>query len=134
MRGSAMKSKAFMAALLACVTIFSSQAVAESNKVEIPTELDIAAKSGVATVIYGQRGEDCGDAPSFGWTMEEAVTRKPTNGTLSDAGVGKRWSNKCNEEVQVRAVSYTSENGFAGTDAVVFWGNRGDRVIITVVP
>lgn len=129
-----MKIRALMVALWAIVTIFGSQAIAESKGVKIPSGLDITVKSGVATVIYGQREKQCGRAPSFAWTMFEAVTRKPTNGTLSDAGVGKRWSQSCNEEVQVRAISYTSEDGFVGTDVVVFWGNRGDTVIITVVP
>ena len=127
-----MKIRALMVALGAIITIFGSQAIAQS--VEIPRGLDVTAKSGVATVIYGQREMECGAAPSFSWTMFKAVTRTPKNGKLSDAGVGMRWSEKCGANVQVRAISYTSEDGFVGTDAVVFWGNRGDRVIITVVP
>lgn len=123
-----------MVALWAIFIIFGFQAIAESKEVKIPRGLDVTAKSGVATVIYGQREKGCGAAPSFSWTMFEAVTRTPKNGKLSDGGVGMRWSEKCGAEVQVRAISYTSEDDFVGTDAVVFWGNRGDRVIITVVP
>ncbi len=112
-------------------TLVSASQMAGADEVPIPKTADITAVSGKPTVIYGQRGRECGDGPpSFDRAVKKAVTRAPTNGTLSDGGIGKRQSRRCGKTVPVRAISYTSEPGFTGTDGVVFWDWEG--VVITV--
>ena len=69
-------------------------------------------------------GWTVGRIPSFGWTMSNAVTTEPKHGTLSDGGVGKRYSRRCEKKVPVRAVAYTPEMGFKGKDQVTFWGKE----------
>ncbi len=95
---------------------------------------EIVAISGVPTMIYGQRNECAKDvAPSYEAVLEaNAVTRPPEHGALSGGGVNERYSQSCDRRVPVRAIMYTSDPGYTGTDSVTFWGR--DRVTIKVVP
>ena len=113
------------------VSVFQTPHAAQAAQATIPQSADITAVSGEPVVIYGQRGRKCGaKPPTFEWVVTNAITRQPTNGTLSDGGTGKRNSRRCKGEVPVRAVTYTSEPTFTGTDGVVFWDWEG--VVITV--
>lgn len=103
-----------------------------AQEVEIPAKLEVTTKAGETAVIYGQRARDCKSVPSFEWTISNAITREPKHGTLSDGGVGKRRSRSCGKVVPVRAISYTPEAGFEGTDLVTFW--ERETVIIEVEP
>ena len=85
-------------------------------------------------MIYGQRNECAKDvAPSYEAVLEaNAVTRPPEHGALSGGGVVERNSRRCNKRVPVRAIMYTSNPGFTGSDVVTFGGR--DTVIINVLP
>ena len=95
---------------------------------------EFVAISGVPTMIYGQRNECAKDvAPSYEAVLEaNAVTRPPEHGALSGGGVVERNSRRCNKRVPVRAIMYTSNPGFTGSDVVTFGGR--DTVIINVLP
>ena len=95
---------------------------------------DFVVTSGVPMMIYGQRNDCAKDvAPSFEAVLAaNAVTRPPTHGALSGGGVSERYSKRCNRRVAVRAIMYTSDPGYTGTDSVTFWGR--DTVVINVVP
>ena len=95
---------------------------------------EFVAISGVPTMIYGQRNECTKDvAPSYEAFLEAtAVTQPPEHGALSGGGVVERNSKRCNKRVPVRAIMYTSDPGYTGTDVVTFWDR--DTVIINVLP
>ncbi len=95
---------------------------------------EFVAISGVPTMIYGERNECAKDvAPSYEAVLEaNAVTRPPEHGALSGGGVEERYSKRCDRRVPVRAIMYTSDPGYTGTDSVTFWGR--EMVIINVVP
>ena len=118
---------------VAIVLFVTSKTFAFAQDVEIPRGPEVTAKSGVPTVIYGQRSRKCKDkdAPDFDRVIDRAVTRAPEHGSLSDGGEGKRRSRSCGKRVPVRAIAYTSEPGFVGTDIVIFWDV--DVVVVTVV-
>lgn len=121
--------------LLPCLLMmFAPPGGVAAEAVTIPTSSAVTAESGVPVVIYGQRHRDCKskEPPSFEWVVANAVTRPPSNGELSDGGIGQRQSSRCGGRVPVRAISYTSEPSFVGTDGVVFWDREG--IVITVVP
>ena len=95
---------------------------------------EFVAISGVPTMIYGQCSECARDvAPSYEAVLAaNAVTRPPAHGALSGGGVEERYSKRCDRRVPVRAIMYTSDPGYTGTDSVTFWGR--DTVVINVVP
>ena len=95
---------------------------------------EFVAISGVPTMIYGERNECAKDvAPSYEAVLEaNAVTRPPEHGALSGGGVGERYSKSCDRRVPVRAIMYTSDPGYTGTDSITFWGR--ETVNIKVVP
>ncbi len=94
---------------------------------------ELVAISGVPTMIYGERNDCAKDvAPSYEAVLEaNAVTRSPEHGALSGGGVRERYSKRCDRRVPVRAIMYTSDPGYTGTDSVTFWGR--ETVIINVV-
>ena len=136
-REMAMRNKPW-ASLVFCATLASAfhadLGETQAQDVEIPSGPEITAISGVPTVIYGQRNKCTKHvAPSYEAVLERnAVTRPPEHGALSGGGEGERYSRSCKRRVPVRAIMYTSDPGFAGTDVVVFWGK--ETVIINVVP
>ena len=95
---------------------------------------EFVAISGVPTMIYGARSGCAKDvAPSYEAVLESnAVIRPPEHGALSRGGVEERYSKRCDRRVPVRAIMYTSDSGYTGTDSVTFWGR--EMVIINVVP
>ena len=128
-----------IATMISTTAFLSAQSATAGEKLVIPptrvgVENKVEAKSGIPTVIYGQRGE-CSKkrAPNFDRVMKwkNFITKKPQNGTLSDGGVSEQRSLRCGKVVPKRALAYTSNPGFIGEDKVVFWGNT--VVIINVV-
>ncbi len=113
-----------------CATADRSSGVDE--EVRIPMGLEVSTKPEETVIIYGQRARDCKSVPTFDWTTTNAVTREPAHGTLSNGGVGKRSSRSCGKVVPVRAVAFTPEADFTGTDSVTFWGQ--ETVIVEVKP
>lgn len=112
----------------------TSEETREEVEVSIPISLEITARPGEPTVIYGQRSRDCDslEPPSFDSVVENDITNLPKHGRVSDGGIGRRYSQKCGKSVPVRAVSYTSRPGFGGKDIVVF--GVKERVFISVEP
>ncbi len=132
-----MRCRAFVSLFLATFIGSPFEAdlgAAQAQDVEIPRGPKVIATSGVPTVIYGQRDECTKHvAPSYEAFLERnAVTRAPEHGALSGGGVAERYSRSCNRRVPVRAIMYTSDPGYTGTDVVIFWDQ--DTVIINVVP
>ncbi len=99
---------------------------------EIPYGGKVTVKSGIPTIIYGQRSSACVNisAPDFNFAAGQVET-KPQHGTLSDGGTGTRYSKACKGNVGVRVIKYTSNPGYVGKDEVVI---SGDRVTIEIVP
>ncbi len=93
---------------------------------KVPAGGEFVVKAGHSRIIYGVRGEECGDAPSFADAERdmflEAGSQQPKHGTLYDAGIGKRYSGSCGEEVPVRAVGYRAHGAVGATDEIVFFG------------
>ncbi|MCZ6856006.1 MAG: ankyrin repeat domain-containing protein, partial [Gammaproteobacteria bacterium] len=100
--------------------------------VVIPDSLDVVAVSGKPTIIYGQRAKCGKPAPKFTSFIGRSLSKKPSHGELSGGGRGKRISRRCSGLTPVRAILYTSESGFIGTDTVEFWDN--ELITITVMP
>lgn len=91
---------------------------------------NVTAEQGVSTAIYGQRAIMCGDpAPSFAFALGQ-ISISPQHGTLSDGGVGSRFSGACMGVVPVRLVNFLADDGFLGLDLMVI---SGDTVNITVI-
>lgn len=114
------------AAVLALLTPAES-AVADTKNYRL--------QPGGSEVIYGARGESCSSgAPSLDWVLAEAFdpakSAPPQHGTLSDGGIGKRYSAACKKDVPTRLIRYTADPGFAGEDLIVFWGTDTRRVIV----
>ena len=101
-------------------------------EVIIPRDDLLTTSPGKAIVIYGQRGRKCGKPPSFKRFIQNrrAVTTKPKGGTLSDGGIGQRYSRACGKDIKARAIVYSPKKGFVGQDEVVFW--NADTVVILV--
>jgi len=90
---------------------------------------DVLVASATPTPIYGVRNATCGDpAPTLAYGIAN-LTTAPVNGTCSDGGTGSRFSAACGGVVPVRLMSYTSTDGFLGTDFAQFFG---DAINITV--
>lgn len=103
------------------------------EQVRIPTTMRVSTQPGETVIVYGQRKPGCkGGVPTFEWMLSNAVTSGPEHGTLSNGGVGKRSSGSCGKVVPVRAVAYTPEAGFTGTDTVTFW--EQETVTVEVKP
>lgn len=100
----------------------------------VPAGGDITVISGEPTSIYGARAA-CGDSnpPSFDRVMERVETM-PEHGTLSDGGVGERYSNACQGEVPIRIIAYTSEDGYVGSDRLVVYGDTTNITVIVPAP
>lgn len=122
-------SGGYIATAICC---FAFAGAAFAAEVAIPDGPEVTAQSGQAVVIYGQRGRNCRTVPSFESLVErkDFTTLEPKNGTLFDAGTGKRRSRSCRRRVPVRAIGYKPNPGFTGTDQVIFWNQ--DVVIIHV--
>ncbi len=132
-----MRCRAFVSLFLATFigSMFEADpGAAQAQDVEIPRGYEVMATSGVPTMIYGERNECTKHvAPSYeAFLKTNAVTRPPEHGALSGGGVGERYSRSCNRRVPVRAIMYTSDPGYTGTDVVIFWDQ--DTVNINVVP
>ena len=127
-----MRRRAFVSLLLAAFV--GSTSATDLGVAQAQDAPELVAISGVPTMIYGQRN-DCAEdvAPSYEAVLEaNAVTRPPEHGALSGGGVSERYSKSCDRRVPVRAIMYTSDPGYTGTDSVTFWGR--ETVTINVVP
>lgn len=132
-----MRCRAFVSLFLTTFVGSTFEAVlgaAQAQDAVIPRGPEVIATSGVATIIYGQRNECTKHvAPSYEAFLEmNAVTRPPEHGALSGGGVRERYSKSCNRRVPVRAIMYTSDPDYTGTDVVIF--SDQDTVTINVVP
>jgi hypothetical protein len=105
------------------------QVLAQSSS-EIPAGGNVTVSSGIETPIYGARAR-CGSqtAPTFEEVIERGLEVEPEHGKLSDGGTGTRYSQKCNSDVLIRIISYTSNEDYIGEDQVVIYG---DETNITV--
>ena len=115
-----------IACLLAGVFSFHTALANDTRVGKVPAGGEFVLKAGQTKIIYGVRGEDCGDAPTFADAERdmflESGSQPPKYGTLYDAGIGERYSNSCNGKVPVRAVGYRAHSTAGVTDEIVFFG------------
>ena len=107
----------------------------------IPAGGEFALNLETTVVIYGQRARRCGKAPSFNWTISNAITKKPRYGKLSDGGIGTRSSSTCGGATPVRIINYTpiakkarkraaKKKTNVIQDLVTFWGT--DEAVLNI--
>ena len=86
---------------------------------------NVSARVGDSMIIHGARGNECGAAP----TWEEAMPLLPelVTGTLSDGGVGTRFSRQCGGRVPARAIVFTATA--TGIEQITLYG---DPIVIRV--
>ena len=97
-----------------------------------PSGGSFKVESGSEVIIYGVRGPSCGlPVPDFNVVMTE-FSKLPSEGTLYDAGVGRRNSVGCGRVVPVRAIGYLSPpDGFSGKFTIVSYCS--DRATVRAV-
>jgi hypothetical protein len=78
----------------------------------------VTARVGDALIIHGARGNDCGPAPD--WEVTRSLLPTLATGTLSDGGVGTRFSRQCDGRVAARAILFTATT--PGTEQTAIYG------------
>lgn len=66
----------------------------------------VTVKVGDAIIIHGASGNNCGPAPE--WEATKKLLPELATGTLSDGGLGTRYSRQCNGRVAARAILFTA--------------------------
>lgn len=81
---------------------------------------NISVQVGEAVIIHGARGNDCGDAPS--WESAKELLPELVTGTLTDGGVGTRYSRQCGGRIPARAILFTAKT--PGTEQTSLYGDQ----------
>ncbi|RIK87848.1 MAG: hypothetical protein DCC69_03370 [Hyphomicrobiales bacterium] len=81
---------------------------------------NVTVQVGDAVIIHGARGNDCGDAPS--WESASVLLPRLVTGTLSDGGVGTRFSRRCGGRIPARAILFTAR--VPGTEQTSLYGDE----------
>lgn len=102
-----------------------SKALLMAEAVRADYMRNVNVRVGEAVIIHGLRGRACGDAPS--WATTQARLPNLQTGTLSDGGVGTRYSRQCGGRVPARAILFTPT-----TPGVEQTSLFGDEINITV--
>lgn len=113
-----------LAALIAAAPVAADAATYRNA----PTLALVLAGVGQKVDVGGVRNSKCGAAAPT-WTAARKTLTLPTRGSVSDGGVGWRFSGRCNAWVKVRVVRYTAKR--TGQDKLVV---DGDTVNVTIRP
>ncbi len=81
-------------------------AAASMETVQAQYVRNVTVQVGDAVIIHGARGNECGEAPS--WESASMLLPELVTGTLSDGGVGTRYSRQCGGRIPARAILFTA--------------------------
>ena len=81
---------------------------------------NVSVQVGDAVIIHGARGNDCGVAPS--WESARPLLPELVTGTLSDGGLGTRFSRACGGRIPARAILFTAR--VPGTEQTSLYGDE----------
>ncbi|MEO3388343.1 hypothetical protein [Mesorhizobium sp. CAU 1741] len=80
---------------------------------------NVTARVGDALIIHGARGNECGPAPT--WEQARELIPELETGTLSDGGIGTRYSRQCGGRTPARAILYKAER--PGDEMITLYGD-----------
>jgi hypothetical protein len=86
---------------------------------------NVTLSVGEAMIIHGARGNNCGPAPD--WEVAKELMPELQTGTLSNGGLGTRFSRQCGGNIPARAILYTATN-----PGVEQFNLYGDPIVATV--
>ena len=79
----------------------------------------VSLEVGETAIIHGARSRACSVAPR--WEHIRDALPELATGMLSDGGVATRYSRRCNERVEVRAILFTATH--VGTEQITLYGD-----------